>query len=49
VTVSVLKIRHRRKDSRKVEKLARALALLDLPAGAGRPAPRRAARISLGA
>jgi hypothetical protein len=49
VTLPVLKIRHRRKDSRKVAKLARALALLDPQTGAARPAPRRAARISLGA
>jgi hypothetical protein len=48
VTVPVLKIRHRRQDSRKVAKLARALALLDAQAGTVRPAPRRAARISLG-
>ncbi len=48
MTALVLKIRHRRKDSRKVAKLARAFALLDSQAGAGRPAPRRAACISLG-
>jgi hypothetical protein len=48
VTVLVLKIRHRRKDSRKVAKLARAFALLESPAAARRAAPHRAARISLG-
>jgi len=49
VTALVLKIRHTRRDSRKAAKLARALAQLDAYAGVIRPAPRRTARISLGA
>jgi hypothetical protein len=48
VTALVLKIRHSRKESRKVAKLARALAILDAQAGTVRPAPRRGARVSLG-
>jgi hypothetical protein len=48
VTLPMLKIRHRQTDSRKVVKLARALALLDPQPASARPAPRRAARISLG-
>jgi hypothetical protein len=38
----------RRKNARKVAKLARALALLDEQARTVRPAPRRAAKLSLG-
>jgi hypothetical protein len=44
---SVLKLR--RKNARKVAKLARALAALDEHAGNVRPAPKRVARISLNA
>jgi hypothetical protein len=47
VTALVLRIRHRRRDSRKVAKVARALALLDVPPGILQPAPRRSVRISL--
>ena len=39
----------RRKEARKVAKLARALAALDEQARLTRPAPRRSARVSLGA
>jgi hypothetical protein len=49
VTALVLKIRRSRRDSRKAAKLARALALADMQAGIVRQAPRRTARISLGA
>jgi hypothetical protein len=48
VTAFVLKIRRHREDSRKVAKLAQALALLDPQPTSARPAPRRVARISLG-
>jgi hypothetical protein len=44
----MLRIRRRLQDSRKVEKLARALAMLDAKAGPTRPTSRRAGRISLG-
>jgi hypothetical protein len=49
VTAFVLKIRHRIQESRKVAKLARALALLDAQEASSRRSPRRVARISLGA
>jgi hypothetical protein len=39
----------RRKNARKVAKLARAFEALDRDAGVVRPAPRRAARLSLSA
>jgi hypothetical protein len=38
----------RRREARKVVKLARALAVLDEQARLTRPAPKRVARISLG-
>jgi hypothetical protein len=47
MSVSVLKIR--RKEARKVAKLARALASLDEQARTVRPAPRRATKVSLSA
>jgi hypothetical protein len=47
MSVSVLRIR--RKEARKVAKLARALASLDEQARTVRPAPRRAAKASFGA
>jgi hypothetical protein len=47
MSVSVLKIR--RKEARKVAKLARALASLDEQARIARPAPKRAGRISFSA
>jgi hypothetical protein len=47
VTISVLRIR--RKDARKVAKLARAFEALDRDAGTVRPAPKRAGRTSFGA
>jgi len=47
VSVSVLKLR--RKNARKVAKLARALASLDEQARTVRPAPKRAAKASFGA
>jgi hypothetical protein len=43
---SVLKLR--RKNARKIAKLARALASLDEQARIVRPAPKRAAKLSLG-
>jgi hypothetical protein len=45
VTLSVLSTR--RKDARKVAKLARAFAALDREAGAVRPTPRRGVKLSL--
>jgi hypothetical protein len=42
-------LRIRRRESRKVAKLARALATLDRQAEIVRPAPRRLAKLSLGA
>jgi hypothetical protein len=48
VTAFVLRIRRRLQDSRKVAKLARALAALDAQAGTVRPAQRRIARVSFG-
>jgi hypothetical protein len=42
-------LRLRRRESRKVAKLARVLASLDAQAATVRPAPRRVARVSLGA
>jgi hypothetical protein len=39
----------RRRNARKVAKLARALALLDEQARLARPAPRRPSRVSLSA
>jgi hypothetical protein len=42
-------LRLRRRNSRKVAKLARALAALDEQAAAVRPAPKRVARLSLNA
>jgi hypothetical protein len=47
VTVSVASIR--RKNARKVAKLARVLAALDRDAGAVRPAPKRTGKLSLSA
>ena len=47
MSVSVLKIR--RKNARKVAKLARALASLDEQARTVRPAPKRATKVSFGA
>ena len=47
MSVSVLKIR--RKNARKVAKLARALASLDEQARNVRPAPKRATKVSFGA
>jgi hypothetical protein len=47
MSVSVLKIR--RKNARKVAKLARALASLDEQARTVRPAPKRASKVSFGA
>jgi hypothetical protein len=41
-------LRLRRRDARTVAKLAKALAALDAQARAGRPAPRRALKITLG-
>jgi hypothetical protein len=46
MSTSVLKLR--RKNARKIAKLARALASLDEQARTVRPAPRRAAKVSLG-
>jgi hypothetical protein len=46
VTVSVSRIR--RKEARKVAKLARAFAALDRAAGTVRPAPKRGVRVWLG-
>jgi hypothetical protein len=46
MTASMLRIR--RKEARKVAKLARAFASLDEHAAAVRPAPRRTARLSFG-
>jgi hypothetical protein len=37
----------RRRNARKVAKLARAFAALDRQAGLSRPAPKRAAKVSL--
>jgi hypothetical protein len=48
VTAFVHRIRRRLQDSRKVAKLARALASLDAEAASVRPAPRRLARVTLG-
>jgi hypothetical protein len=42
-------LRLRRRHSRKVAKLARALAVLEEQAAAARPAPRRVTRLSLNA
>jgi hypothetical protein len=42
-------LRIRRKEARKVAKLARALATLDRQAGTARPQARRSAKLSLGA
>jgi len=42
-------LRLRRRDSRKVAKLARALAALEEQAAAARPAPKRMARLSVSA
>jgi hypothetical protein len=42
-------MRIRRREARKIAKLARALALLEDHARAPRPAPRRAGRASLSA
>jgi hypothetical protein len=42
-------LRLRRRDSRKVVKLARALAALEEQAAAARPAPKRVSRLSLSA
>jgi hypothetical protein len=42
-------LKHRRRNARKVVKLARALATLDGQARAVRPVPRRVAKLSLGA
>jgi hypothetical protein len=41
-------LRLRRRNSRKIAKLARALVALEEQAAATRPAPKRAARLSLG-
>jgi hypothetical protein len=41
-------VRLRRRNSRKVAKLARALAALEEQAAATRPTPKRVARLSLG-
>jgi hypothetical protein len=46
VTVPVLRIR--RRNTRTVAKLARALAALERDPGSFRPAPRRAAKLSFG-
>jgi hypothetical protein len=40
-------LRRRQRDSRKVAKLAKALASLDAQARTVRPAPRRVTRVSL--
>jgi hypothetical protein len=45
----MLRNRRRRRDARKVAKLARALAVLDEQARLARPAPRRTVKISLSA
>ena len=42
-------VKIRRKEARKVAKLARALAALDRQAATVRPEPRRLAKLSLGA
>jgi hypothetical protein len=42
-------LRFRRREARKVAKLARALVALDEQVRLTRPAPKRVARISLGA
>jgi hypothetical protein len=47
MTLSML--RFRRRETRKVMKLARALAALDDQARQARPAPKRAARVSFSA
>jgi hypothetical protein len=44
----MLRFLSRRRDARKVAKLAHALASLDAHAGAVRPAQRRSAKLSLG-
>ena len=41
--------KNRRRNARKIAKLARALASLDEHARAARPAPKRVARVSLSA
>jgi hypothetical protein len=46
MSTSVLKLR--RKNARKIAKLARALASLDEQARLVRPAPRRVTKLSLG-
>jgi len=48
VELTGLMHRLRRRNARKVAKLARALASLDAHAREARPAPRRIARVSLG-
>jgi hypothetical protein len=42
----MLRTRRRRRDARKIAKLARALAVLDEQAGLARPTPRRTVKIS---
>jgi hypothetical protein len=49
VEISVPVLKTRRKNARKVAKLARALALLDEQARTVRPAPKRASKVSFGA
>jgi hypothetical protein len=44
--VTTLVSRLRRRNARKIAKLARALAALDAQARASRPAPRRTARVT---
>jgi hypothetical protein len=46
MSTSVLKLR--RKNARKIAKLARALATLDEQARSVRPTPKRVAKVSLG-
>jgi hypothetical protein len=45
----MLRNRRRRRDARKIAKLARALAVLDEQAALARPTPRRTVKISLSA